>query len=304
MAMYHFQALPTLLVVRVLAVTMLTIVGGYLMADPLPPQVNAQDPPAGSFAEFQTIMDAVSTMMADNDLTQIPNPVAANSFPCTTGTQDMNKYPDTATLNTAKTDPTSGDVFTTSDGGGYLLFGHDITADASVTSLVNYVSSQFTTFCYRVTNDGVVTQFNTPGTELPPPPTLQSLAVSPSSATVLVAGTLQFTATGTFSDASTQDLTTTATWSSSDTGVVSMTSSGLATGVGGGTVTITAIQDTISDTATLTVVIPAPVPSLTQWGLIAMAVFMAAALLWQLRRRHTNGIPSGVPSHPLDHSKL
>ena len=127
------------------------------------------------------------------------------------------------------------------------------------------------------------------------PPTLQSLAVSPSDATVLVAGTLHLTATGTFSDASTQDLTATVTWASSDPAVATISSSGLASGVGEGTVTITATDPatSLSGTATLTVVIPAAIPSLSQWGLIAMAGLFAVVVLMgiglQARTRRTAG---------------
>ena len=124
-------------------------------------------------------------------------------------------------------------------------------------------------------------------------PTLQSLAVSPSDTTILVAGTLQFVATGTLSDASTQNLTATVTWASSDTGVATISSSGLASGVAEGTATITATDPTtsISGTATLTVVIPAAVPSLSQWafigmaGLFAMVVLVGIGLQGRVRRK-------------------
>jgi len=86
---------------------------------------------------------------------------------------------------------------------------------------------------------------------------LQSIAVTPNPANVGVNNTLQFTATGTFGDKSTQNLTNQVQWTSSDTTIVTIgASTGLATGVAsGGPITITAthVQDKISGTAQLTV---------------------------------------------------
>ena len=115
----------------------------------------------------------------------------------------------------------------------------------------------------------------------PPLSTLQSLAVTPAAPAVVVGGTQQFAATGTFSDASTGDIATTVTWTSSTTGVATTSSFGLATGVAKGTVTITATDPAtgLSDTATLTVAIPTAVPSLSQWGLIGMAGLFAFLIL-------------------------
>jgi 6-phosphogluconolactonase (cycloisomerase 2 family) len=84
------------------------------------------------------------------------------------------------------------------------------------------------------------------------PPVLLSIAVTPSSATVLLGGSLQFTATGTYSDGSQQDLTNTATWISSLTTVATV-SQGLATPIHTGTATITASVGSVSGSATLTV---------------------------------------------------
>jgi uncharacterized repeat protein (TIGR01451 family) len=86
-------------------------------------------------------------------------------------------------------------------------------------------------------------------------PTLKSIAVTPSTATIAVNGTQQFTATGTFSDNSTKDVTTQSTWTSSNTEVATIgASTGLATGKGvGGPITITATDSGVSGTAMLTV---------------------------------------------------
>ncbi len=61
------------------------------------------------------------------------------------------------------------------------------------------------------------------------PPTLVSLQVTPANPSVAEGSQQQFTATGTFSDGSTQDLNRRATWSSSDSSAVTIDSAGLAT---------------------------------------------------------------------------
>ena len=84
--------------------------------------------------------------------------------------------------------------------------------------------------------------------------TLQSIAVAPASFTTSTSGTVQYTATGTFSNATTQNLTTVATWASSLPSVASITSSGLATGVASGTSNISAALGAVnSPVAALTV---------------------------------------------------
>jgi uncharacterized protein YjdB len=83
--------------------------------------------------------------------------------------------------------------------------------------------------------------------------TLTSINVTPMMAGIPLGTVQQFTATGTFSDSSTQDITGTVTWSSSSTSVASITVSGLATGKDLGTVTITATSGAITGTASATV---------------------------------------------------
>ncbi len=92
------------------------------------------------------------------------------------------------------------------------------------------------------------------------PPTLQSIAVTPTSPSVIAGGTQQFTATGTYTDGSTQNLTSQVTWASSSPAVASINAAGLATTASAGTTTVTASQASVSGTATLTVT---PVGALT-----------------------------------------
>lgn len=89
-----------------------------------------------------------------------------------------------------------------------------------------------------------------------PEPTLRSIAITPDPGSVPVAGTLAFTATGTFQNGSSPTFTgpVTATWTSSAVGIATINSNtGVATGVTEGATTITATSGTITDTAALTV---------------------------------------------------
>ena len=92
----------------------------------------------------------------------------------------------------------------------------------------------------------------------PPTPTLKSIAVTPANSSIAVAATVQFTATGTFSDASTQNITSSATWSSSATSVATINTAGLATGASAGSTTITAISGEVSGSTSLAVTPPPP----------------------------------------------
>jgi hypothetical protein len=82
---------------------------------------------------------------------------------------------------------------------------------------------------------------------------LVSIAVTPASPSIAAGSTQQFTATGTYSDSSAQNLTTAATWSSSATGVATIAPGGLATAAAVGNSTIAATLGRISGSASLTV---------------------------------------------------
>ena len=88
-------------------------------------------------------------------------------------------------------------------------------------------------------------------------PTLASITVNPQGTTIPLGATQQFTATGVYTDGSTQDLTGTATWSSSTTVVAAVNSSGLAAGLFQGTATIQVNSGSLSASATLSVAAPA-----------------------------------------------
>jgi len=83
--------------------------------------------------------------------------------------------------------------------------------------------------------------------------TLKSIAVTPASGSIIVGKTVQLTATGTYSDGSTQNLTSSVAWTSSSSAVASVSSTGLATGLSAGSTTSKATSGTLSASATISV---------------------------------------------------
>jgi len=86
--------------------------------------------------------------------------------------------------------------------------------------------------------------------------TLVSIAVTPTNPSIIQGSTLQFTATGTFSDNTTTILSSVVTWSSSSQSVATISTTGLATSVATGSALITALSGTFSNSTTLTVSAP------------------------------------------------
>ncbi len=96
----------------------------------------------------------------------------------------------------------------------------------------------------------------TTGLTVIPNPTLQSIAVTPVNPSIAIGAPQQFTATGTYSDGSHQDLTSSATWTSTNPAVATIASGGLATGVSLGSTTIQAASGPINGNTSLTVTPP------------------------------------------------
>jgi hypothetical protein len=86
---------------------------------------------------------------------------------------------------------------------------------------------------------------------------LESIAVAPANPSIIEGATEQFTATGSYSDHSTQDLTTKANWQSTNTSIATIASTGLATGVSPGSSVISAQVGGVSGTTVLNV---SPIP--------------------------------------------
>jgi hypothetical protein len=98
---------------------------------------------------------------------------------------------------------------------------------------------------------------STPVTLTVTPAAVSAITIAPANPSIAAGATVQFTATGTLTDGTTQDLTTAVTWSSlsSFTATISNTAgtNGLATGVNAGTTTIRAVSGGISKSTLLTV---------------------------------------------------
>src|SRR5206468_74943 len=93
--------------------------------------------------------------------------------------------------------------------------------------------------------------------------TLTSIAVTPANPSIAKGTTQQFTATGTYTDSTTQNLTSQVTWVSATPSVATITAAGLATGVATGTSTISATLTGITGTTVLTVTAASPALQVT-----------------------------------------
>ena len=85
---------------------------------------------------------------------------------------------------------------------------------------------------------------------------VEAVTVSPTNATILPGGTQQFTATGTYGSSTsgnTGNVTSITEWTSSDPSIATINSSGLATGIKVGTVTIKGSCDCYHNSTNLTV---------------------------------------------------
>lgn len=83
--------------------------------------------------------------------------------------------------------------------------------------------------------------------------TLKSISITPANVSIPVSETQQLTATGVYSDGSSQNLTNSVTWSSSNSAVASVGNGGLVSSLSAGTTTIQATSGTLSGSTTITV---------------------------------------------------
>ena len=89
---------------------------------------------------------------------------------------------------------------------------------------------------------------------VPPPPSLSSITITPSITSLGIDATQQLAATGKYSDGSSKDLTSTVTWSSSSNSLATVSSGGLVTGVKSGSISITATDNSISNSVKFSIV--------------------------------------------------
>ncbi|MGA9565377.1 MAG: Ig-like domain-containing protein [Candidatus Korobacteraceae bacterium] len=141
-----------------------------------------------------------------------------------------------------------------------------VTWNSSNTTIATISNSQGTQgLASSLTTAGTTMITATMGTVTSPAATLTvtsailvSIAVTPVGPAIVYQTTQPFVATGTYSDSSTQVITNSVTWASSDTTKITITVSGVATGVNTTTtaVTISATKNTIVGSTTATVIPP------------------------------------------------
>jgi hypothetical protein len=86
------------------------------------------------------------------------------------------------------------------------------------------------------------------------PNDLVKLSIAPTDITIVLAQTQQFSASGTLANGETEDVTQQVTWTSSNSKIVIINSTGLATGIADGTVTVSANSQGLAAHTSLTVV--------------------------------------------------
>ncbi len=138
-------------------------------------------------------------------------------------------------------------------GGGNGTCGTSLKAYNSCTFTVTYNPSALGTHTrtFRSAYDNGTTTVNAT-TTLIGTAGLSSIAVTPSTSSYIVGATPQFTATATYSDASTQDVTSAVIWSSDTPSNTSITSAGLGTVAAAGAATISANLAAVSGSRAIT----------------------------------------------------
>ena len=91
------------------------------------------------------------------------------------------------------------------------------------------------------------------------------MTVAPANPTIAIGDSQQFTATGFYSDGTSQDLTSQVTWASADTGVATIIGTGLSSGVSAGSSTITATLNGVTGSTSLTVQATTTLPEPADW---------------------------------------
>ncbi len=137
------------------------------------------------------------------------------------------------------------------------------------------------------------------GDKISTPAILTSISITPTSPGIVQGATQQFTATGTYSDNSTNDVTLKAVWTSSNTSNATVSNVGLATGAGVGTSTIEASLGGKTNSTQLTVTTTAVAPAIStqpadksvtegQTATFSVVASGTAPLTYQWKKNGTN----------------
>ena len=196
-----------------------------------------------------TISATKGTVVGSTTATVVPAPVVSIAItpvaPTTLAMGTSRQYTATATLGNGSTLNVTNVATWTSLNTAVATVGvHNGVVQAATTVPTT------TTVTFNVTYNSVTQSFNVDVTSA----TATSITVTPITPSIPVGVNQRFNAVATFSDGSTQDITQVAAWSSNNTPVATISPTlGLAFGVSPGSATITALFETISGTATLTV---------------------------------------------------
>jgi len=119
-------------------------------------EIKLDDEEAERRAEFRAVLSAVSDMMAENGITEIPNPI---NYEGGTATNDMMAFSDNTTTAAEK-----GYTGTGTPKAGYLLHQHDriFTDNTTEFETVDYITIPTTLYYYTCEADGSVRQFDGP----------------------------------------------------------------------------------------------------------------------------------------------
>jgi hypothetical protein len=197
---------------------------------------------ATSLAQGSTTISASYSSLMGSTLLTIAPP-ALTSIAITPA--NPSPHPGTTLQLTAMGTYTNGSVLNIT-GSAFWSSSNNSVASISTSGLVSAFNAGSTTI--TATGNGFGGTLVT-GTTTVSVPALVSIAINPAEPTVLQGGTLQLSATGTYSDASTMDLTNRVTWTSANPTMVSVNSTGLIAGNAVGFSTITATLGTISGSA-------------------------------------------------------
>jgi uncharacterized protein YjdB len=203
-------------------------------------QVTGQSPGTATIAAQQGSVSGTANLVVESSsLTAVQITPASATVAQQTGIQfsALGTFVDGSTQNlTNSVSWTSSpmSVATVSDGAGSVGLATGIAPGAATITAV--FAGQVGTALLTVTNAA-----------------LTSITVTPSGASLVLGSSQQFTATGNFSDGTTENLTTQVAWSSSSVNVATIDGSGFASTAGTGTTTITASMNGVTATTVLTV---------------------------------------------------
>jgi sugar lactone lactonase YvrE len=153
--------------------------------------------------------------------------------------------PTTFTATASYSDGSSGNV----SGSVIWASSNTVVATLSASGIASSLAQGSTTV--SASSNGVVSNG---ATLTVTPATLTAIAITPNAASVVKRSTLGFSATGTYTDATTANISNQVAWSSSDLAVASITNAGVASGLTTGSVVISASASTINSNAVALVV--------------------------------------------------